>query len=615
MEELTQMEVDAEIERRVDQGLCLECSAPEASPKRFMRVMSFMVFTRHREWESFLCPACTARTGVKELAISSALGWWGVPWGLLTFKAIWLNVNSLMQSNTFGRVSALSISALLAIGVVGVVNGVRSAQEEEEQARATGDWVSDHVYDDYEHASQAFERGALVEAQAAIRRAHGGAPDSAAINSLYGYIEWHLGEDIDAAERHLLAANDLAPNDEDFAFAAASVCRALGNEEQARARLQRFVEGGDAALELHELYQDASLALGTQDELVELYRARAAAEPDSAWLAYLQGRVAPDPVERATHLRRALKGEPELNQARGVLVDTLIELRELDEARAECARLAPPAPGDPPRIDHLTVIALASGRVAEALERIDGVIAEREDPWAHMQRGTALSALERYEEARAAIATAAELSGATDESALMFDLYANRMLVEAGELDAAATELEHIAGALDDPAPDSRLELGLRRATILKLSGDLDGALAAYAACPEDAESVWTTWRTPALHRAELLALRGDGEGARELWTRVANSKDDERDGETIATAQLFLKRISPESYLDEVKYASYSFDNNAHYYVGLYHELAGRAAQAEQSYQASLAATLGNDTPAAAVRIALERLATASDG
>ncbi len=37
-----QADAEAEAHRRIEQGLCFECGAPEAGPVRFMRVMSFL---------------------------------------------------------------------------------------------------------------------------------------------------------------------------------------------------------------------------------------------------------------------------------------------------------------------------------------------------------------------------------------------------------------------------------------------------------------------------------------------------------------------------------------------------------------------------------------------
>ena len=73
-------------------GACLRCGAAGAKRVEFMRVMSFIAVTRHQRWESFLCPSCTAKIGAKELAISCALGWWGIPWGpIYTIQSLWVN--------------------------------------------------------------------------------------------------------------------------------------------------------------------------------------------------------------------------------------------------------------------------------------------------------------------------------------------------------------------------------------------------------------------------------------------------------------------------------------------------------------------------------------------
>ncbi len=83
-----------------------------------MWVMSFLVLTRHLEYRSNLCRACSARTELKEQAKSALLGWWGFPWGLMTFQALWINARTLARWSTLpALVGMLSLVVSLAVPV------------------------------------------------------------------------------------------------------------------------------------------------------------------------------------------------------------------------------------------------------------------------------------------------------------------------------------------------------------------------------------------------------------------------------------------------------------------------------------------------------------------
>src|SRR5262245_44671103 len=108
-------EIAARAGHAPEQGADLRCERCGASPARvntYMRVMSFLVLTRPRTWQALHCRDCATRTALGELGKSVALGWWGIPWGLMTFAAIFRNVRSL------ARWSRLPAAAALALGVL-----------------------------------------------------------------------------------------------------------------------------------------------------------------------------------------------------------------------------------------------------------------------------------------------------------------------------------------------------------------------------------------------------------------------------------------------------------------------------------------------------------------
>ena len=59
------------------------------------QVMSFLLITYYNERLIIACPACLDKANEHAVLVSSILGWWGIPWGLIrTIKAIRENIKS-----------------------------------------------------------------------------------------------------------------------------------------------------------------------------------------------------------------------------------------------------------------------------------------------------------------------------------------------------------------------------------------------------------------------------------------------------------------------------------------------------------------------------------------
>lgn len=58
-------------------------------------VMSFVLFTQHKKQLKIACPGCLDKANNNSLTKTIALGWWGIPWGIIrTIQAIAHNIKS-----------------------------------------------------------------------------------------------------------------------------------------------------------------------------------------------------------------------------------------------------------------------------------------------------------------------------------------------------------------------------------------------------------------------------------------------------------------------------------------------------------------------------------------
>ena len=117
-------------EEEKNRSSCEDCGSEPASQVRYERVVSYLVLTDSQDLERVLCRRCSSRTGVREQIVSSLAGWWGLPFGLLTVRAMWINLRSLRTHAqwSMGGILLLGVLTLgVPIGVVGVgyvaVNG------------------------------------------------------------------------------------------------------------------------------------------------------------------------------------------------------------------------------------------------------------------------------------------------------------------------------------------------------------------------------------------------------------------------------------------------------------------------------------------------------------
>jgi len=606
-EEIAPPAQPSRFEQAVAAGRCARCGADGAKRVAFMRVMSFIAFTRQSRFESFLCPSCTAKVGSKELAISCALGWWGLPWGLMTFRAIWINGKSLFGSTLGGRLAAAGILSAVVWGGTELVRHVMDSEFKEATARKTGDWVDDATAEEYRRATALVDKGQFQAALVPIRRAYEASPDSAAVNAVYGYIELYLGHP-DKALPHLQVATSKDTENLDALHMLAATHLQLGNPAKGADCLKQWLQRAGDDLSVHEQYQDASAAAGRHEAVVLEYRQKAKREPQSAASQYLLGRVLGRGDEVVPLLRKALELDPKLQPAREQLIYALIGTRELAEAEAQCASLVP----DPASAMDAMLradIAFSGKDFEKALTTLDGAIAVGKDsPTLRYLRAQCASAMQRYDEARADLLAARDAAKLDPEFQLHASVQEINFLMEEGRFEEASSAIEAARKAYGKSGAQTPLDLLFEEGVIAWLQGDLATAAKTFASAPR-VEQTTMSWRTLSVAHGMVVALQGDLDAARKDWQDVASAATDGEDWEQVPTAKMLLGQITPEDYLAQVRATTPTFDNNAHYAIGIAHELAGRAEQARQSYGQSVTSSFGHNHPYGLAVAALERM------
>ncbi len=589
-------------------GRCVRCGADGAKSVQFMRVMSFIAFTRKSRFESFLCPSCTAKVGTRELAISCALGWWGIPWGLMTFGAIWTNGKSLLGSTLGGRIAAAAILSGVVWGGTALVRGVMDSEFEKTTARKKGDWVDDATAEEYRRATDLVDAGQFQAALVPIRRAYEGAPESSSINAVYGYVELNLGHP-DKALPHLQVATSKDRENLDALHMLAATHLQLGNPAKGADCLKQWLQRAGDDLAVHEQYQDASLAAGRREVVASEYRQKAQREPQSAASQYLLGRVLGRGEEVIPLMRRALELDPKLQSARERLIYALIGTRELAEADTLCAGFAPADPQDPTDALLRAMIAFSGKDFEGALSALDGAIAAGKDgPMLRFHRAQYAGAAQRYEEGRADLLAARDGAQLDPEFQLHAAAQEITFLTEENRFDEATSAIEAARKAYGKSGPQASLELLFEQGLIAWLQGDLAAAAKVFESAPR-VDQATISWRTPCVAHGMVLALQGDLDAARKDWQDVASAESDGEDWEQVPTAKMLLGQITPEDYLAQVLRSTPTFDNNAHYAVGLWHEVAGRAEEARQSYRQAVTTSFGHNHPYELAVAALERM------
>ncbi len=262
---------------------CQRCEQGPARVQTYMWVMSFLVITRHREYQANLCRACSAHTALKEQIKSAVLGWWGIPWGVMTFKALWVNARALARWSTLPALfGMLTVVAGVAVPVA-VGYSVWAPYAEERQARAIGDWVTSDVVALLEEGNDAYDAGELEKALASYREAYERAPKSTSVNVFMAQTLDTLGR-LDEALPFAERATKLDPTNPARAAMYGDLLAAVKGPEaaQKQAAALRGIEPPDveAAFCIARLFD----TLGEYDQVLHAARAGLADEPAAAGL-------------------------------------------------------------------------------------------------------------------------------------------------------------------------------------------------------------------------------------------------------------------------------------------------------------------------------------------
>jgi hypothetical protein len=269
-----------------DDARVLRCQVCGAQPARFneyMWVTSFLVATRHLAYDACLCRRCSTRVGLRELVKSALFGWWGFPWGILTFGALAKNVRSLLVWSTLPKVSVVGLVAL-GLAVPGaVVTYFYLDSQKITAAKQSGDWGPEEVSRLVDRGHELFEHGQAAKALEVYRQAYQKARGSSVVNFSLAATHVALG-DLAAAMPFAVRAEELDPRDAGYTALHGWLLHQTGDVAGARAKAASLPgleveEPGDAAwiVELHQVLED-------WEALDAAAAAGAAAFPDDPYL-------------------------------------------------------------------------------------------------------------------------------------------------------------------------------------------------------------------------------------------------------------------------------------------------------------------------------------------
>ena len=598
-------ELTIEANRRLEAGECFDCGQPGAFPASFMRVMSFLVFTRHSEWDEFVCPSCAAKTGSRELAISSALGWWGFPWGLLTFKAVWINVRTLLKTNLYGRGVAAAIVGLLVGGGVALGQAIAKQSRERREAKQSGNWVSQDAVRKYERARELLASNRVDAAIPLLKQALESAPDSSAINHALGDAHIRLG-DAKQARGYLEKALAKMPDSSGIRHSLAYALQMLGDFDTALVHLAKTVEDPKVPLYVHEQYIALAQALDKDKPARSFYAQFRERNAGLAHAHYLHGILLESPAERVKAMDAALGIDGNFQKAHVKKTVALIALRDWKRAREACQHVRAPQPQDQARGVLAATIERDQGRPAKALEIVDRRIAQGQENYAVLlQRATILTNLERFDDAKLTLDKAAALE-VSDPIRFVIACQSSYARLQAGDPSSAREHLDSAKKLAGKPSRGQTASLAMLEARIAWYENELNTAIDALERCPPGIDGLFFAEQAE-FDRGLLLLLSKQGAEARKILEPLAK-RELGIEPEPILSARLLLGQTTPKAYFAEAAKDAF-YENDAHYYIAVVHEQAGRIDDARKAYEQCVATSIGANHPRRLAESALARL------
>lgn len=559
---------------------CYDCGAPETKRYRFMQVISYLIATSHRRWTVPLCPRCAARQGLRAQGLSLFLGWWGIPWGLMTIPALFINAWSLWRSNFVGRFFGLMLPFLVLVGLGSLAGRAKPQLPPLHDDLPITNYVYGPALEEVQTADRAERRGDLAAAITAMERARSVDPESIEIRKRLALLRLQRG-DARAALGEIAAAESIGGPDPDLLLLAADCQDLLGAPAEELRCLRRALELRDETA-IHLRLQQALIAQGEQAAALREYRARHEAAP-GARNAYLMERLTEDASSRARLLAAIAPGPGDhADLLRRDLVAALIEIRDFAGAAAKAAELSPGA-----RLESgelvAALVACGQGDFDRALKLLDAAIRAAPLDAAFLRQRFELH-LHVHDLAAAEI----DLAGLDriPSWAPVMPLYRAELALEAGD-DPACDRL--LAPLLADRAQlhpflwEWVVALGARARW---LRGDPEQALETL----DQAFGERPDLELPRLLilKGRLLGLAGRQPEARATFARVLACRSAApRQG---AEAALRLGRIEVEDYLARCRRGLPLDEASIDLALGLHHEARGDRVAAAAAYREALA-------------------------
>ncbi len=211
---------------------CDLCGRGGAVPVDLMRVVSLLLISWPKRWRETLCPMCTRRRALFETMITTFLGWWGIPFGLMyTPMALLLNARTMARHSDlpgpFGVIATTLVAGMPVI-LLAIAAGWFPAEPVPDRAETPPDPLAQILWS---RASSEMAAGRMESAAGAFDELLRRKPDWPGAAAAAGKTYVRVGRNADAV-RVLRASGDPAVRP-----LLAEALLALGRPEDALAEL------------------------------------------------------------------------------------------------------------------------------------------------------------------------------------------------------------------------------------------------------------------------------------------------------------------------------------------------------------------------------------------
>jgi tetratricopeptide (TPR) repeat protein len=375
------------------------------------------------------------------------------------------------------------------------------------------------------------------------------------------------------------------------------ILRTRENREDVGKTARSWVDACPARVEAHREYQEAQIALGRRDRMLEEYQARRMEHPEVGANHYLYARLVQDPERSLPIYREAAQHDPNLWWADYAMANNLLTLERPGES-LEPLEQALQAPDHDPAIVRLyAMAAVAAGAVERADGRLEAIEKQQKEPDEDLWQARWLLALAagQYDAAAARLQEHTQAGGESPQD------WMRRVQLMRLREDRAGTAKTLAEGRL---RPDlAGLAGTLRMEDALGQGRWSEAAAAIDELKPEDISG------SDRLYAATAALLSGDRKAAMErldkLAADLAKAGDDADSAALLAMVQHLEGRAPAAAVLASARRAGFSSLPHAYFMLAAAREAAGDAAGARALYEKSRQCALTFDLPyfAAAAR------------